>query len=132
VPITMEHVRGRTEFRFTKFSGVITDSEIQSYHESLQYFHTLGDVLVDMREADFRKVTSHAIITAGRNLSSPCVLGEARRIAIVVATDEVYGLMRMFQLTAANAPSTVRLFREYADAARWIEMGADQPTEATT
>ena len=123
LPITMEYVRGRTEFRLTKFSGMITDAEIESYQESLQHFKSLGDVLVDMREADLRKVTSFAVIKAGRNLSSASVLGDARRIALVVSTDEAYGLMRMFQLTAENAPSTVRLFREYAEAARWIELG---------
>ena len=122
MPISMEIVEGKKPFRLTTFSGVITDVETDRYVKMLgRHEGPLYDVLVDMREADVGQLTKFGVSDAARAMSEDPAINTPRRVAIVAPAEEVFGVSRMFSHMSDASVLNVRLFREYDDAARWIE-----------
>jgi hypothetical protein len=77
-------------------------------------------LLIDMREARGRAVTTSGVKALAQH---PLVLSPASRRAVVVPTDLGFGMARMYEMFAEPRGGAVRVFRDYAQARRWVELG---------
>ena len=101
-------------------TGVLTDEGLFDMHRRLA-----GDpavkpnfaVLFDLRQANGIAVTTDGV----RVLADlPLVLSPESRRAVVVPSDLGFGMARMYGLLRGNKGGTVEVFRDFAEASRWI------------
>jgi hypothetical protein len=78
--------------------------------------------IVDMRQATVGLTTDELRQIADTVKSSPKVISGARR-ALLVATDLMYGLYRMFAAYASDGSTEYRVFRDEKQALAWLEEG---------
>jgi hypothetical protein len=77
---------------------------------------------MDLRQAHGQNVTSAGV----RALAArPLVLSLASRRAVVVPSDLGYGMARMYEILGDKRGGATRVFRDYGDARRWVETGAE-------
>jgi hypothetical protein len=77
-------------------------------------------LLIDLRQANGRQVTSAGVqALAMRSL----VLSPASRRAVVVPTDLGFGMARMYEMLSEKRGGATRVFRDYDEARRWVELG---------
>ena len=76
--------------------------------------------VVSSRYASGRAVTTAGVKALAQH---PLVLAPAARRAVVVPTDLGFGMARMYEMFAEPRGGAVRLFRDYAQARRWVELG---------
>ena len=97
--------------------------------EAVDHFRSLGldpatplhpDVLVDLRETSSLPETDQlrSIAKEVARLREKLQWGAC---AIVASRDAVYGISRMFAVYTEDAFSSVRVFRELAEAEAWLE-----------
>jgi hypothetical protein len=77
-------------------------------------------LLIDLREANGRAVTSAGVQALARR---PLVLSQASRRAVVVPSDLGFGMARMYEMLSERRGGAARVFRDYAQAQRWVEFG---------
>jgi hypothetical protein len=103
--------------------GDIGDGELATLVGELAHAPGLGpdySLLVDMRETRGRAVTTGGVKALA---TKPPILSPALRRAVVVPTDLGYGMARMYEMFAEPHGAGVRVFRDYEQARRWVELG---------
>lgn len=109
--------------RIAEFRGTVDDDELLGSYARLVeepgYDPTLHD-MVDMRGVDRLDVSAATL----RRLVEMFAPIEPRdpptRLAIVAPKDHIYGLGRMYEMLSNDTPEDIRVFREYAPAAKWL------------
>jgi len=104
---------------FTRGWGVLTDDELLAHARTLRAdprFVPSYRQLVDFRDLSDVQVTSDGIILLARQNPFP---PEARR-AVVVPSDLVYGMTRMFQGRMEASSEQFGIFREIEPAYEWV------------
>ena len=104
--------------------GELGDGELATLVGELAHAPGLGpeySLLVDMRFVNGRSVTTAGVKALA---SKTPVFAPAARRAVVVPTDLGYGMARMYEMFAEpHGGPDVRVFRDYAQARRWVELG---------
>ncbi len=111
---------------FSRGWGVLTDAEIFAHAESLRSnarFDPGFRQIVDFRELREIRLTGAGVHAVAQN--NP-FRRDARR-ALVVVTDEAFGLARMFELFTEADPEQFRIFREIGPALEWIGLDPNTP-----
>jgi len=114
---------------FSRGWGVLTDAEIFAHAESLRSnarFDPGFRQIVDFRELREIRLTGAGVHAVAQN--NP-FRRDARR-ALVVVTDEAFGLVRMFELFTEADPDQFRIFREIGPALEWVGLEPDTPWPA--
>jgi hypothetical protein len=110
---------------FTRAWGVLTDDELIAHALTLRAdprFVRSYAQIVDFRELSELQVTSDGVTLLARQNPFP---PDARR-AIVVPSDLVYGMTRMFQVRMEAGHEHFAIFREIEPAYEWV--GLDRAT----
>jgi hypothetical protein len=108
--------------------GTYTDADMREHYRRLRSdgsFNPSFRQLIDLREVDQFEVTPEGVREVGRmRLFRP-----GTRRAFVVGSDLLYNMLLMFGTQPESAWGTrVALFRDPADAERWLETGLpDKP-----
>jgi hypothetical protein len=111
---------------FSRGWGVLTDSELISHANTLRADSRLApgfQQVVDFRDLTEMRVTSAGVTSIARHNPFP---SDARR-AIVVASDAVLGMVRMFQISMEADSENFGIFRELGPALQWIGLDAATP-----
>jgi hypothetical protein len=99
--------------------AVVTDRELLIHARALAAdprFEPSCLQLTDLRQVSSLKITVEGVHQMA--LVSP--VGAGARRAILVGTDEVYGVARMFQMLREGQPDHVQIFRELNGALAWL------------
>ncbi len=75
--------------------------------------------LWDVREQDFTNIDADFEMRLIELRKKYPERGNAR-MALVVSTDLGFGMSRMYQNLSANLPQNIMVFRDYADAEKWL------------
>src|SRR5437899_5039300 len=114
---------------FSRGWGVLTDAEIFAHAGSLRSnarFDPGFRQIVDFRELSVIRVTGAGVHAVAQN--NP-FRRDARR-ALVVVTDEAFGLARMFGLFTEADAEQFRIVREIGPALEWIGLDPSTPWPA--
>jgi len=114
----------------TKVSGQFTAEEVTAYRDRL-----LSDPdyrpgmlgFVDCREVESLPSTSTLQLLALEITRRQEAVGPTR-VAVVVASEAAYGLMRMYEVYTASTPIRIKTFREEAEALSWLMSGQVAPS----
>jgi hypothetical protein len=99
--------------------GTLTTEEIDEHRRRIRAdpaFDPAFRYIVDMRGLTGLAYSSAKV----RHAAATQIFRGPQRRAIVAATDEQYGIARMFATLAALEGEVVEPFREWAEAARWV------------
>jgi hypothetical protein len=111
----------------TTASGILTDAEFRTCTVRLlqdEHIHANMRELCDFQAVTRFEVTSVTVQwTADAERRHPFLSG--RRLAIVVASDIVYGMSRMYQLLSEDHFPTLAVFRDLAEAKAWLGIESD-------
>ena len=106
-----------------KVDGDLGDRDLLSLADALERDpEVLRDfaLLIDLREANGREVTSAGVqALAARSL----VLSRESRRAVVVPSNLGFGMARMYEMLSEKRGGAARVFRDYSEALRWLELG---------
>lgn len=102
-----------------RVSGEVADGDLLGLGDRIASTPGLTpdfSLLIDLREADGHQVSSNGVrvLAAG-----PILLSPTSRRAVVVPTQLGFGLARMYEMLR-EGQGTVRAFRDYAEARRWV------------
>jgi hypothetical protein len=115
--------RGAARVVVLRVSGTLGDRELAALADQLEKgpdVETDFSLLIDLREADGRKVTSAGVrALAKRRL----VLSPESRRAVVVPSELGFGMARMYELLCGDRGGSTRTFRDCDEARRWVETG---------
>lgn len=99
--------------------GVLTDRELLAHVRALTtdsrfapHFRQLAD-LRDVTEVKFTASTIREMVRLNP-------FGAGARRALVVTSDELFGMARMYQLLTNESPDELRIFRKVDDALQWL------------
>jgi hypothetical protein len=99
--------------------GVVTDRELLAHVRALTadprfapHFHQLAE----LRDVTDFEVTASTI----REMAKLNRFGAGARRALVITSDEVFGMVRMYQLLTDESPDELKIFRKMDDALRWL------------
>lgn len=99
--------------------GVITDPELLALATTLAADPRFRADWSQL--SDFRDVTKILVTGAGmREMAKASPFAAGARRAILVGTDEAYGLSRMFQAMRTRAEDEIEIFRDVATALDWL------------
>jgi hypothetical protein len=105
---------------YAEASGVLSRQEIVEQVKAIGSDERYGPSFSSL--ADYSKVTELQLTTADvKAIASASPQGSRR--AVVMPTDLLYGMARMYEVFAAEAGTDVRAFRTLAEAEEWL---ADQ------
>lgn len=120
-----QEVDGAARVVILRVSGDLGDQDLLLLADRLETAADLEadfSLLVDLRQADGRTVTSVGVYAlADRQL---VFRSEARR-AVVVPTDLGFGMARMYQMLRDARGTSMRVFRDYDTAVRWVSEGGE-------
>lgn len=108
--------------------GVLTDRELLAQARALAAdprFRPHWSQLADFREVTQLQVTSEGV----RKLAEVSPFGAGARRAILVGTDETYGVARMFQMMRSQRQDEIEVFRERNAALEWLGVDASLDAE---
>jgi hypothetical protein len=108
-------------------SGELTDEGLfKLYDELKETPETRSDfaILIDLRQASGRNLTSAGV---GALAQRPLMLSRETRRAVVVPSDFGSGMARMYNAFREAQGGKVAIFRNFAEAMRWIETGEAEP-----
>lgn len=104
-------------------TGELTDKSLLSVADALKKAPGVEkdfSLLLDLRGADGQNITTAGV----QNLAArPLVLSPESRRAVVVPSVLGFGMARMYELMRGTGG--MRVFRDYDEARRWIETGAE-------
>jgi len=99
--------------------GVLTDRELLAHVRALtadprfaRHFRQLAD-LRDVTEVQFTASTIREMVRLNP-------FGAGARRALVVTSDVVFGMARMYQILRDESPDELRIFRKVDDALQWL------------
>lgn len=108
----------------------VTGNRLVRALEGLAALHTYEarhPRLWDLREADLSQLTRAELRLVARRVRALDLSREESRVSVVVSRDVDFGVMRMFELTEADAlPGAIRVFRDFSDAQMWASAPADE------
>jgi len=112
-------------FVHTEGQGVLTDEELRAYVESVNSDPRIqreGRELLDLRAVSQINVSAECIEQLAHFRKSPDQSPEEWKTAIVVSQDLMFGLSRMFQLSAevADFPAQIGVFKDLCEAREWL------------
>jgi hypothetical protein len=106
-----------------KVDGALEDRDLLGLADRLEQDPEVQmdfSLLIDLREADGREVTSAGVqALAARSL----VLSRPSRRAVVVPSNLGFGMARMYEMFSGRRGGAARVFRSYSEALRWLEFG---------
>ena len=105
---------------FTTADGVLTAEDVERHRETLRQdpdFDPGFNQLIDLRDVVEFGISAGDIAKVSRNQK---LFGKGSRRAIVTATDLSFGLARMFEMHTDVDSGEVRVFRDVAEARRWL------------
>ncbi len=106
---------------FSTFQGVVTKEDISGQVEGFKTdpaFEPRFNHLIDARGATRIDLSSDGM----RAVSMHSIFNEKSRRAVVAEKDETFGIARMYQSLreAHEKPDQVQVFRDMAEARRWL------------
>lgn len=116
----------------TRAWGVLTDADILDHKEQLAKdpdFDATMPQLSDVRSVERLDVTTDGVKAMVAHDTDNADRVAGHRMALVVSSDEVFGMPRMYGLRRGAAGKDVGVFREVAEAEAWLGIGPQ--TEAT-
>jgi hypothetical protein len=108
-------------------SGELTDERLFTLYDELKEspeIRTDFAILIDLRQASGRNLTSAGV---GALAQRPLMLSPEARRAVVVPSDFGSGMARMYNALREAQSGEVAIFRNFAEAMRWIETGEAEP-----
>jgi hypothetical protein len=101
-------------------TGDLTDEGLFEMHRRLERDPAVKPtfaLLLDLRQTNAISITSDGV----RALADmPLVLSPGSRRAVVVPSDLGFGMARMYGMRRGSKGATVEVFRDFAEASRWI------------
>jgi hypothetical protein len=101
--------------------GEVTDRELLAHVRALtadprfaRNFHQF----IDLRDVTDVQITASTI----REMVKLNPFGAGARRAVVVTSDVVFGMARMYQILRDESPDEFEIFRKLDDALRWLEI----------
>lgn len=106
----------------SRASGRLTDSDLLEHQRQLRSDPAFQPDLNQL--FDFRDVTDVEVTAAGiHSLAERNPFGSGARRAFVVASQAMYGMMRMFQILTDTHPDELRvLFQDLGSANAWLRL----------
>jgi len=113
---------------YTTVTGEITAKEIFADIKRLSTDPSFDPGMAGF--VDMRKATAHLAANEIQRIAyivktNPRIAGPTRR-ALLVSTDLLYGIYRMFEAYAAGGPTDYRVFRNEQEAREWINPATAQ------
>jgi hypothetical protein len=102
-------------------SGDLGDEQLFELHDEIRKNREVKSdfgLLIDLRQARGRNITSSGV---GALAELPLVLSAKARRAVVVPSDFGFGMARMYSLLREAGNGGIAVFRDFAEARRWIE-----------
>jgi hypothetical protein len=116
----------------TRAWGALTDADILDHKAQLAndpHFHPTMLQLSDVRAVERLDVTTDGVMAMVAHDATNYHRVAGHRMALVVGSDEVFGMARMYGLRRGAAGEDVGVFREVADAEAWLGIGPQtEPT----
>jgi len=110
---------------FSRAWGTLTVEDLLQHQNELR-----ADPLVQPgfnQIFDLRDVTHHEISASDvRRLALYSPFDATSRRAIVATTEREFGLARMGEMILGGRSGTIRVFRDYHEACRWLGIDADE------
>lgn len=110
-------------------SGELTDEALFKLYDDIKDLPEVRpdfSVLVDLREAIGRKVTSAGVGTLAQR---PRMFSAEARRAVVVPSEFGSRMVRMYNVSRESEGGEVAIFSDFAEAKRWVETGEAEPRE---
>ena len=116
------HIDTDRKMVFSTFEGILTEADMNAEWDRLRTSPDFDPKYWQL--IDFAMVTKFDVsVNFMRHLGSSKPLFEvSSRRAIVVASDEVFGTMRLAITHTAGAAGDIRVFRDMAEARRWLNL----------
>lgn len=121
MPVEMTY-KAEGPYVLIRFIGAPAMTELQDMMHALTHSDRHPpdiDTILDFRQIDMTAVTGDAERQVNRIRSRFPQRGQAR-LAMVVETDEGYGMARMFALLSDELPQSMSVFRSMGEAERWL------------
>lgn len=105
------------------FKGVITEAVLFAAYNDLvsqpDFDPSMAD-LADMREVERLDLSTKAVKQLVSLFEAPELQSESK-LAIVAASDHVFGMARMYEILSSNTSEHIQVFRDMAQAEAWLE-----------
>lgn len=99
--------------------GIVTDRELLAHVHALTANPRFAPHFRQL--ADLRDVTDFQVAASTiREMVRLNPFGAGARRALVVTSDGVFGMVRMYQLLTDESPDELQIFRKMDDALRWL------------
>lgn len=108
---------------FTRLEGVVGDEDVLAYVREFRDdpdFGTGYAGLIDASGLERIEVTSQGVRDVAHLTTRIEEVLRGARVAIVAGTDAAFGMARMYQGVRVDAPYEIQVFREVAEARRWL------------
>jgi hypothetical protein len=110
----------------TRAWGVLTDADILDHKEHLAkdpHFQAPMVELSDLRSVERLDVTTEGVKAMVAHDAGNVDRVAGHRLALVVGSDEVFGMARMYGLRRGADGDGVGVFRDMAEAEAWLSVG---------
>ena len=107
-----------------KVSGVLSVDEVRKFRADLrvdELFSNRLNLLFDMHEATDFDISSAEF----REIAADSPMSKTSKRAYVASSEVVYGQLRIFAGHSLADPDYFRVFRDLAEARRWLGLDAD-------
>jgi hypothetical protein len=104
--------------------GILTDQDLLAHPRALAedpLFRPSMNQLTDFREVTDFRVESATI----HRIAGLSPFGAGARRALLVGSESLYGMARMYQILRDTAPDDLQVFRELDAALEWLGLKAD-------
>ena len=104
-------------------TGEMTFEEIRSSYESVRShpdFQENMNSIWDIRNADASEFDSQDVIKIARYFDTQTKDRAKYKVAVIVSRDLEYGLLRKYQVAAADLPAKIGIFINLEEAKNWI------------
>ncbi len=105
------------------FKGVITEPVLFAAYNELvsqsDFDPSMAD-LADMTQVERLDLSTKAVKQLVSMFEAP-ELQSNSKLAIVAASDHVFGMARMYEILSSNTSEHIRVFRDMAEAEAWLE-----------
>ena len=105
------------------FRGVITEAILFSAYNDLisqpDFDPTMAD-LADMTQVERLEISTKAVRQLVSMFEAPELQSDSK-LAIVAASDHVFGMARMYETLSSHTSEHIRVFRDMAEAEAWLD-----------
>ena len=108
---------------FTTVEGVVDDEDVLGYVREFPNdpdFEPGCGGLIDARGLERIEVTGDGVRSAAHLTARLAEVFRGAKVAIVAVTDAAFGVARMYQGVRGEVPYEIRIFRDLAEARRWL------------